>query len=301
MTKKREIQLFNDRQIRTVWDDKEEKWYFSVVDVIGALTDSVDPRNYWKVLKNRLLKEGNQTVTNCNQLKLLAADGRMRLTDIADQEQLFRLIQSIPSPETEHIKSWIEGLNRPEQQGKSLSIMTQDVQDKVVSIRGYHIITDADVAELYGVDTKRVNEAVKNNPDKFPEDYMFVLTTDELSDLRSKISTTKISAKSRVAPKVFTEKGLYMLATILKSKRAQDVTFAIIETFAKVRYLKREIVDLHKETDIEKQATKMQKFGEVISDIVMPDLETSETESTLELNFFIGKIKHTVKRVKKNK
>ena len=130
---------------------------------------------------------------------------------------------------------------------------------------------------------------------------MFVLTTDELSDLRSKISTTKISAKSRVAPKVFTEKGLYMLATILKSKRAQDVTFAIIETFAKVRYLKREIVDLHKETDIEKQTTKMQKFGEVISDIVMPDLETSETESTLELNFFIGKIKHTVKRVKKNK
>lgn len=146
-----------------------------------------------------------------------------------------------------------------------------------------------------------MNEAVRNNPEKFPEDYMFVLTTDELSDLRSKISTTKISAKSRVAPKVFTEKGLYMLATILKSKRAQDVTFTIIETFAKVRYLKREIVELHKETDIEKQTTKMQKFGEVISDIVMPDLETSETESTLELNFFIGKIKHTVKRVKKNK
>ena len=293
--------MFNDRRIRTVWDDKEEKWYFSVVDVIEALTDSPDPSTYWRVLKNRLKKEGNETVTICNAFKLPARDGRMRLTDIADQEQLFRLIQSIPSPETEHIKSWIEGLNRPERQEKSLSIMAQDVQDKVVSIRGYYIITDADVAELYGVDTKRVNEAVKNNPDKFPEDYMFVLTTDELSDLRSKFSTTKISAKSRVAPKVFTEKGLYMLATILKSKRAQDVTFAIIETFAKVRYLKREIVDLHKETDIEKQTTKMQKFGEVISDIVMPDLETSETESTLELNFFIGKIKHTVKRVKKNK
>ena len=96
--------MFNDRRIRTVWDDKEEKWYFSVVDVIGALTDSVDPRNYWKVLKNRLLKEGNQTVTNCNQLKLLAADGRMRLTDIADQEQLFRLVQSIPSPKAEPFK-----------------------------------------------------------------------------------------------------------------------------------------------------------------------------------------------------
>ena len=92
-----------------------------------------------------------------------------------------------------------------------------------------------------------------------------------------------------------------MLATILKSKRAQDVTFAIIETFTKVRYLKREIVELHKEEDVEKQATRMRRFGEVISDIVMPDLETSETESTLELNFLIGKIKHTVKRVKKSK
>ena len=188
-----------------------------------------------------------------------------------------------------------------EQTDRFLPILQSEVQNKIVNIRGVNVIADADVADLYGVETKRVNEAVRNNPEKFPEDYMFVLTTDELSDLRSKISTTKISAKSRVAPKVFTEKGLYMLATILKSKRAQDVTFAIIETFAKVRYLKREIVELHKETDIEKQTTKMQKFGEVISDIVMPDLETSETESTLELNFFIGKIKHTVKRVKKNK
>jgi len=188
-----------------------------------------------------------------------------------------------------------------EQTNRFLPILQSEVQNKIVNIRGVNVIADADVADLYGVETKRVNEAVRNNPEKFPEDYMFVLTTDELSDLRSKISTTKISAKSRVAPKVFTEKGLYMLATILKSKRAQDVTFAIIETFAKVRYLKREIVELHKETDIEKQTTKMQKFGEVISDIVMPDLETSETESTLELNFFIGKIKHTVKRVKKNK
>ena len=188
-----------------------------------------------------------------------------------------------------------------EQTNRFLPILQSEVQNKIVNIRGVNVIADADVADLYGVETKRVNEAVRNNPEKFPEDYMFVLTTDELSDLRSKFSTTKISAKSRVAPKVFTEKGLYMLATILKSKRAQDVTFAIIETFAKVRYLKREIVELHKETDIEKQTTKMQKFGEVISDIVMPDLETSETESTLELNFFIGKIKHTVKRVKKNK
>lgn len=174
-----------------------------------------------------------------------------------------------------------------------------DVRESIVVIRDMPVIADADVAKLYGVETKRVNEAVRNNPDKFPEDYMFVLSSEESEALRSKFSTTKVSSKSRTLPKVFTEKGLYMLATILKSKSALNVTFAIIETFTQVRSLKRELVDLHKETDPERQTMKMQHFGKVLSDIVMPDLETSETESTLELNFFIGKIKHTVKRVKK--
>ena len=180
-----------------------------------------------------------------------------------------------------------------------MNAMTIEVRNKIVCIRNKEVITDADVAELYGVETKRINEAVKNNADKFPADYMFTLTESETLDLRSKISTTKISAKSRTLPKVFTEKGLYMLATILKSRRAQEVTFAIIETFTQVRYLKREILSLHKESDPKLQRTRMQQFGEVISDIIMPDLETSEIESTLELNFLIGKIKHSVKRVKK--
>ena len=107
MTKREISKLFEDRKIRTVWDDKEEKWYFSIVDVVDVLTDSENPQTYWRVLKNRLKKEGNQTVTNCNALKLRAADGKMRLTDVADTEQLFRLIQSIPSPKTEPIKQWI--------------------------------------------------------------------------------------------------------------------------------------------------------------------------------------------------
>ena len=110
-----------------------------------------------------------------------------------------------------------------------------EVEKLIVSVRGQPVIVDADVAKLYGVATKRVNEAVRNNPEKFPSDYMFALTADELSDLRSKISSAKISSKSRVLPKAFTEKGLYMLATILKSQRATEATFAIIETFAKVR------------------------------------------------------------------
>lgn len=107
MTKKEMIKLFGEKNIRTVWDDKEEKWYFSIVDVVEVLTDSENPQTYWRVLKNRLKKEGNQTVTNCNALKLKAADGKMRMTDVADQEQLFRLIQSIPSPKAEPFKQWM--------------------------------------------------------------------------------------------------------------------------------------------------------------------------------------------------
>ena len=173
------------------------------------------------------------------------------------------------------------------------------VHENIVTINGVAVITDADVAFLYGVETKRVNEAVRNNPDKFPPDYMFELSADDLAVLRSKISTTKVSTKSRNATKVFTERGLYMLATILHSERATAVTFAIIETFTKVRELKRELVELHQETDKEKQKAKMQHFGDVLTEIVMPDLQTSETESSLEINFLIGKIKHTVKRVRR--
>lgn len=181
----------------------------------------------------------------------------------------------------------------------TLALNIQKVEDKIAVIRSVEVIADADVADLYGVQTKRVNEAVRNNPDKFPARYMFELSKSELRDLRSKISTTNVSQKSRSATKVFTERGLYMLATILKSEKARDVTFAIIETFVKVRELKHELLDLHKETDKAKQQSKMQHFGEVLTDIVMPDLQTSETESSLEINFFIGKLKHTVKRVRR--
>ena len=110
MAKKELIQLFGEQKVRTKWDDEKQKWFFSIVDVCGVLTDQPDEehaRNYWKVLKHRLKKEGNETVTNCNQLKLLAADGKMRLTDVADMEQMFRLIESIPSKKAEPFKQWM--------------------------------------------------------------------------------------------------------------------------------------------------------------------------------------------------
>lgn len=161
------------------------------------------------------------------------------------------------------------------------------------------MILDVDVAELYGVRTKEVNQAVRNNPEKFPSGYVLELDKQEFTDLRSNILTANLSPKTRVLPKAFTEKGLYMLATILKSPQATQATLAIIETFASVRQLKRELHALHGETDGKLQQSKMQHIGEMLSSIVMPDLETSETESSLELNFLIGKIKHTVKRVKR--
>lgn len=194
-----------------------------------------------------------------------------------------------------------------------LPALMHEVEGKIVEVRGQKTLLDRDVAELYGVETREVNQAVKNNPRKFLDGYVFELTKEESAALRSKLLTLDAlrSNNSTLEPsggkgryskynfKAFTRKGLYMLATCLKSDRAADATVAIIETFDKVQTLKQELLDLHKETDKKKQAAKMQHFGEVLTDIVMPDLQTSETESSLEINFLIGKIKHTVKRVRK--
>ena len=195
-----------------------------------------------------------------------------------------------------------------------LPTLMREVEDKLVVVYGQKTLLDRDVAALYGVETKRVNEAVKNNPRKFREGYVIELTKDESAALRSKLSNIENGLRSNNSAlesvggkgqhskynfKAFTSKGLYMLATCLKSDRAADATVAIVETFDKVQTLKHELLELHAETDKSKQASKMQHFGEVLTDIVMPDLQTSETESTLEINFFIGKLKHTVKRVRK--
>ena len=107
MTKETALKLFEEKQIRSIWNEEDEKWYFSIVDVAGVLSESLNPNNYWKVLKNRLKKEGSQLVTNCNQLKLQSSDGKFYKTDVADTEQLFRLIQSIPSPKAEPFKLWL--------------------------------------------------------------------------------------------------------------------------------------------------------------------------------------------------
>ena len=110
MTKRNQIQIFNEKKVRTVWDSDTEEWYFSIIDVVEILTDSTDSSAYWRKLKQRLKAEGNETVTNCHRLKLQATDGKMRLTDVATSEQFFRIIQSIPSPKAEPFKQWMAGV-----------------------------------------------------------------------------------------------------------------------------------------------------------------------------------------------
>jgi hypothetical protein len=174
-----------------------------------------------------------------------------------------------------------------------------------MSVQGQQVILDCDVAELYGVETKRINEAVKNNPDKFPEGYILELTDDETHSLRSNFSTLKNKERgkhTKYNAKAFSEKGLYMLATILKSPVATETTIAIVETFAKIRELSRTVVELQQQPDKQKQKNMLQKSGEIFSDILFSDFETTATETTFELNLFALGVKHTIKRKpRKNK
>lgn len=172
----------------------------------------------------------------------------------------------------------------------------QHIQDLLIPINGQQLLLYHDVAKLYGVATKRVNEAVKNNPDKFPEGYIVALNEETFRRLRSKISTTNYS-KTRVFPKAFTEKGLYMLATVLKSKQATQTTLLIIETFAKLRAL-QQTVALATTTKGAKKNNLLKKSGELMADLIDTDLEESESETHVELNFAVLKLKHIRKRKK---
>lgn len=173
----------------------------------------------------------------------------------------------------------------------------ENLQSLILELRGQSVLLDCDVAEIYQVETKRINEAVKNNPDKFPHNYMVEIDEEEFADLRSKFSTTKF-AKTRALPKAFSEKGLYMIATILKSKKAIEATFAIIETFSKIRRLSRSIQELSIVQDKADQKALMQKSGELIAELLEDDLRTTDSETTIELNFAVLKFKHTIKRKK---
>lgn len=176
-------------------------------------------------------------------------------------------------------------------------IKFEDLQSRIVEIRGERVLLDSDVAEIYGVETKRINEAVKNNPEKFPAGYIRVLKKREWELLKSKFSTSTKGGKVKT-PTAFSEKGLYMLATILKSPKAVQATLSIIETFAKIREISQTIQTLSTVQDKPAQKALMQKSGKLIAGLFDDDLQTSGTETIIELNFAVLKFKHTIKKQK---
>jgi hypothetical protein len=171
-----------------------------------------------------------------------------------------------------------------------------NVEEKIITLRNQQVILDCDVAELYGVETKRINEAVSNNPEKFPDGYIFEIDNQEFSDLRSKFSTAKFKM-TRQLPKAFTEKGLYMLATILKSPKAVQTTIAIVEAYAKLKELSRVIVEIPQQEDdtvIQKQL--LHRGGQLVEDIIADMLPKKSTETSFELNLAMFKLRHSVRR-----
>lgn len=174
----------------------------------------------------------------------------------------------------------------------------ENLQDRIIEIRDQKVLLDADVAEIYGVETRDINKAVANNPDKFPAGYVVELSRSEKTELVENFHRFNKLKHSTVNPKAFPEKGLYMLATILKSPQAVQATLAIVETFSKIRELSRNIKTLSNIKDKSEQQNLMQKSGELIAELLEDDLQTTDTETSIELNFAVLKFKHTIKKKK---
>lgn len=185
---------------------------------------------------------------------------------------------------------------------KTTMVTFESVRDKIIEIRGQRVILDYAVAELYGVETREINQAVKNNPRKFPKGWMFELDSQESAALRSKILMLKPESgtgkHSKRNFKAFTERGLYMLATILKGEQATTTTIAIVDTFAKLRELTNTLSEMAKNPDEYQQKALMQKSGAIMDTLFGDALATDETETEIELNFAVLKLKHTIKRKK---
>ena len=181
----------------------------------------------------------------------------------------------------------------------SFMVKIENLKKSIIEIRGQSVLLDSDVAEIYGVETRDINKAVANNPDKFPTEYIVALSKLEKTELVENFHRFERLKHSTVNPKAFTEKGLYMLATILKSPQATQATISIIETFSKIRELSRNIKELSVIQDKSDQKSLMQKSGELIAEIFDEDLQTSDMETSIELNFAVLKFKHTIKKKSK--
>lgn len=199
-----------------------------------------------------------------------------------------------------------EGIRTISEASQTL-VTTKEVEACMLPVRGQQVLIDRDVAALYGVETKRINEAVRNNPDKFPEGYIFELTEAETEEVKAitaknddfedeKFDRKTISSKTRYAPKAFTDRGLYMLATILKSPRATQTTIAIIDTFAKVKELSRCLSAMKEDTDMETKQSLVQRTGSLLNELIQTDDKDSNENMAMELNMMSVSL-----HVKKNK
>jgi len=177
-------------------------------------------------------------------------------------------------------------------------IKFENIENTIIVLRNKKVLIDSDVAMLYGVATKEINQAVSNNQEKFPDGYFFELTKEEKDEVVKKNDHLDKLKFSPHLPKAFSEKGLYMLATILKSKQATEATLSIIETFSKIRELSRTVNELSSIENKEDQKALMQRSGELIAEVLDDDLQTTEEETTIELNFAVLKFKHTIKKKK---
>ena len=177
-------------------------------------------------------------------------------------------------------------------------IKIENIEKKLIEISHQKVLIDSDVAEIYGVATKRINEAVKNNPDRFPKGYCFEISNNMKNELVENFDRFKKIKHSTVSPKAFTERGLYMLATILKSKTAIQTTISIIETFVKIRNLTSTVRALSENPPKKKQQLLMQRSGEIMAELLDSDLRTNESETTIEINFAVLKFKHTIRKKK---
>lgn len=175
-------------------------------------------------------------------------------------------------------------------------VKIENLKNLIIEIRGQSVLLDSDVAQIYGVQTKDINKAVANNPDKFPAGYIVELSKPEKMELVENFHRFEKLKHSTVNPKAFAEKGLYMLATILKSTQATQATISIVEAFSKIRELSRSVKELSVIQDKTQQKSMMQRSGELIAEIFDDDLQTSDAETSIELNFAVLKFKHTIKK-----
>lgn len=187
--------------------------------------------------------------------------------------------------------------NTSEERNDVVAVTTHDVEERMIILRKQPVLIDADVADLYGVETKRINEAVRNNPKKFPCGYIFELDRFEKKEVVEKIVHLNKLKFSKVQPVAFTERGLYMLATILKSERAIDTTLAVVDTFVRVREMARTMEALQKVEDGGvQQRNLLQRTGDLLAEVVGRNLSTHATETEVEFNFAVVKIKHKILR-----